>query len=148
MNTTSTTNPVIAAATPSRAWRAPAALGAALAAVVNTAIWLVGRAADASFLTSPPMLDGDLRVGLPEIVSATVVAFVLGSWVHARAARRSSSAARAVRLTALPFAVLSAGGPLTSAQDTSTGVLLATMHVVTAAVFLVAVSRARGRSRT
>ena len=44
---------------------------------------------------------------------------------------------RAVLVAAALVAVVSAGAPLSPAQDTATGVLLATMHLVTGATFLV-----------
>ena len=44
---------------------------------------------------------------------------------------------RAVLVAAALVAVVSAGAPLSAAQDTATGVLLATMHLVTGATFLV-----------
>jgi len=40
-------------------------------------------------------------------------------------------------------AAVSAGGPLSTAEDTSTGVLLAAMHLLTGAAFAITASRAR-----
>jgi Ca2+/H+ antiporter len=44
---------------------------------------------------------------------------------------------RAVLIAAALIAVVSTGAPLSVAQDTATGVLLATIHLVTGAAFLV-----------
>ena len=143
MSTTSTTSPRAEVSTSSRP-RA-AAIGAAIAALLNTGLWLVGSAADASFQTSPPLVEGGMKVGLLEIIPATVLMFLLGWWLLARAARRSRALARRVLVAAPVFAVLSAAGPLTTAEDTATGVLLATMHLVTAAVFVVSASVRVGR---
>jgi hypothetical protein len=48
---------------------------------------------------------------------------------------------RAVLIAAALVAVVSAGAPLSAAQDTATGVLLATMHLVTGATVLVTACR-------
>ena len=71
---------------------------------------------------------------------AGVLTFLLGWWLLARAARRSRALARRVLVAALVFAAVSMTGPLTTAEDTATGMLLASMHLVTVAVFLVSAS--------
>jgi hypothetical protein len=53
---------------------------------------------------------------------------------------------RAVLVAAALLAVVSAaGGPLPAADDLATGVLLAAMHLVTGATFLVTASRVSAR---
>jgi hypothetical protein len=47
----------------------------------------------------------------------------------------------ALLVAAAPVAVVTAGAPLSAAQDTATGVLLAAMHLVTGTAFLVTASR-------
>ena len=117
-----------------------AAAGAAIATFVNAALWAGGRAADASFLVTLPLGDTE-QVGIVEVVLKTLLAFAVGSGVLALAARRSRRWVRAVLVAAGLFAVLSAGGPLSNAHDMATGVLLAAMHLVTGATFLVTASR-------
>jgi hypothetical protein len=77
------------------------------------------------------------QVGIVMIVLTTLLAFAVGSGLFALAARRSRRWVRAVLTAAAVFAVVSAGAPLSAAQDTATGVLLATMHLVTGAAFLI-----------
>jgi peptidoglycan/LPS O-acetylase OafA/YrhL len=77
------------------------------------------------------------QVGIVSIVLTTLLAFAVGSVLLALAARRSRRWVRAVLTAAAVFAVVSAGAPLSAAQDTATGVLLATMHLVTGAAFLI-----------
>jgi hypothetical protein len=48
---------------------------------------------------------------------------------------------RAVLIAAALVAVVSAGAPLSAAQDSASSVLLATMHLVTGAAFLVTACR-------
>ena len=110
------------------------AAGAAAAAIVNAALWAAGRAADVSFMVSSAFMT---QVGIVMIVLTTLLAFAVGAGLLALAARRSRRWVRAVVVAAALVAVVSASAPLSVAQDSATGVLLATMHVVTGTAFLV-----------
>ena len=142
MSSPSTTSPRVAVSAPSRP---RVVAGAAIALVLNTGIWVAGRAADVTFLAASPL--GDLRVGLLEVVLGTAVGFALGLGLLTWATRRSPGLVRAVLVATVAVAVLSTLGPLTSAVETSTGVLLAAMHLVTGAAFLAAASGTRGRAQ-
>jgi hypothetical protein len=61
--------------------------------------------------------------------------------LFALASRRSDHWARAVLAAGVLFAVVSTVGPLSTAEDTSTGVLLASMHLLTGAAFAITASR-------
>ena len=121
----------------SHTMRRAAAIGAVVAAVANVAIWAVGRAADVSFLVTPVGSATATEIGVGMVVATTLVAFAAGMGLFALAARRSGRWARAVVGTGVVVAVVSAAGPLSTAADTSTGVLLAAMHLLTGAVFAV-----------
>jgi Family of unknown function (DUF6069) len=109
-------------------------IGAAAATLINAALWAGGRAADVSFMVSSAFMT---QVGIVAIVLTTLLAFAVGSGLLALAARRSRRWVRALLVAAALFAVVSAGAPLSAAQDTATGLLLATMHLMTGAAFLV-----------
>ena len=116
-------------------------LGAGLATLANAAIWLAGRAADASFVVSPPLADTTMTVGIALVVLATLLAFGVGWAALTLAARRSRRWARAVLVAAVLVAVVSALAPPTVADDTSTGLLLSGMHVMTGIAFVVTAVR-------
>jgi hypothetical protein len=118
-----------------------AAAGAIVAALVNTALWAGGRAADVSFSATPPVGDSSMQVGIALIVPTTVLMFGIGAGLLAVAARRS----RAWVVAAALFTLASVSGPLSTADDTASGVLLALMHVVTGAAFLVTAARVAAR---
>ena len=82
-------------------------------------------------------------VGIVLVVLTTLIAFAAGIGLFALAARRSDRWARTVLAAGVLFAVVSTGGPLSTAEDTASGVLLATMHLLTGAVFAITASRAR-----
>lgn len=140
MSTTSRAGPGgIGTTASSRSLLQVAAAGAAVATLVNATLWAVGRAADVSFLVSSAA--GDIQVGIVLVVLTTLLMFGIGSGLLVLAIRRSRQWVRAVLIAAALVAVVSAGAPLSAADDTATGVLLAAMHLVTGATFLVTASR-------
>jgi hypothetical protein len=135
MSTTSTAGPGgLGTAVQSRSLLQGSAAGAAAATLVNAALWTGGFAAGVSFMVSSAFMT---QVGIVAVVLTTLLTFAVGSGLLALAVRRSRRWVRAVLIAAALIAVVSAGAPLFAAQDTATGVLLATMHLVTGAAFLV-----------
>jgi len=146
MNTTSTISSSTRDATPrSRSTRWVAAIGALAATVANVALWVGGRAADVGFLVSPLFGPPVMQVGVVSVVLTTLLAFVAGWAVLTLAARRSRQLVRVVMAAAAVTAVVSTAGPLSTALDTATGVLLAAMHLITGAAFLAAAATVRAR---
>jgi hypothetical protein len=146
MNTTSTISSSTLDATPrSRTTRRMAAIGALAATVANVALWLGGRAADVDFRVSPLVGPPVMQVGVVSVVLTTLLAFAAGWAVLTLAARRSRQLVRVVMAAAAVIAVVSTAGPLSTALDTATGVLLAAMHLITGAAFLAAAARVRAR---
>jgi hypothetical protein len=139
MSTASTTDPVPAEATSGNRTRIRGALvGGGVATLANAALWVGGRAADASFVASPPVGDTTMTVGIALVVVTTVFAFAAGWGALVIAARRSQRSVRAVVVGAALVAVASAPAPPVVADDTASGVLLAAMHIVTGTAFVVA----------
>ena len=146
MNTTSTISSSTLDATP----REPstcrvAVIGALAGTVANVGLWLGGRAADVDFRVSPLLGPPIMQVGVVSVVLTTLLGFAAGWAVFALAARRSRQLVRVVMAAAAVVAVVSAAGPLSTALDTATGVLLAAMHLITGAAFLAAAATVRAR---
>jgi hypothetical protein len=146
MNTTSTISSSTLDATP----REPstcrvAVIGALAGTVANVGLWLGGRAADVDFRVSPLVGPPVMQVGVVSVALTTLLGFAAGWAVFALAARRSRQLVRVVMAAAAVVAVVSAAGPLSTALDTATGVLLAAMHLITGAAFLAAAATVRAR---
>jgi heme A synthase len=141
MTSARTTNPRVIGTAPGRTTFRAGTMWALAAAGANAAIWAGGRAADVSFSVTPAMSDSPIHVGVVEVVLATALAFAAGWALLLWAARRSDRAVRGVIITAAALALLSSGGPASTANDTATNLLLIVMHLATGAVFLVAASR-------
>jgi hypothetical protein len=119
----------------------------ALAAIgINLVLWGIGRATGASFVVDPALGDPNVEVGGLKVAVTTLLPFVVGALLLALAARRSRRWVVGVGVVGAAFAVASAAGPLDGAHDTTTAVLLATMHLTTGAAFVVAVTRVRLRA--
>lgn len=122
-----------------------ATIGALAATVANLALWAGGRAADVGFRVTPLVGDSAMQVGLVEVVATTLFAFAAGLAVLALAARRSRRWARFVIAAAGVFAVVSTSGPLSTANDTATGVLLAAIHLATGTAFVATAAKMTAR---
>lgn len=122
-----------------------AAIGGLAATAVNLALWAAGRAADVGFLVTPIGADSASQVGFVPIALTTLFMFALGSGLLALAARRSARWVSTVMVTAAAFTVVSIGGPLSTAEDTASAVLLAMMHLITGAAFLATAAKMRAR---
>ena len=120
-------------------------VGAVAATAVNVALWVIGRAADASFVVDPALGDPNLEVGVVKVILTTLLPFAVGAALLEQAARRSRRWVAMLAVAAGVFAVVSAAGPLDGGHDTATGVLLATMHVTTGAAFVGAATKVRVR---
>jgi Family of unknown function (DUF6069) len=146
MNTTSTISSSTLNATPrSRSTRRVATIGALAATFANVALWLGGRAADVDFRVSPLVGPQVMQVGVVSVVLTTLLAFAAGWTVLTLAARRSRHRVHVVMAAAAVIAVVSTAGPLSTALDAATGVLLAAMHLITGAAFLAAAATVRAR---
>jgi len=146
MNTTSTiSSSTLDATTRKRSTRRVATIGALAATFANVALWLGGRAADVDFRVSPLVGPPVMKVGVVSVVLTTLLAFAAGWAVLTLAARRSRRWVHVVMAAAAVTAVVSTAGPLSTALDTATGVLLAAMHLITGAAFLAAAATVRAR---
>lgn len=136
--TTSTTSRDLG---PGRAART-AGVAAVTAVVVNLVIFGIGTALDVDFVVIPP---GDERVtvALPVVAVMTLVPLLVGGVLLAVAGRRVG-VWNVLAWIGLAVGLLSAVGPLDSAVQTSTGVTLALMHVVTGLAWFLAVRREAG----
>lgn len=105
---------------------------AASAAVVNGLIYAVGRAADVGFTVATGT--GDVKVGLPQVITTSVLAVLAGT---AGALLVGPRRLRWLERAAVLFAVLSLGGPLSMGVGAGTKLALASMHVVAATSLVV-----------
>ena len=114
-------------------------LGTVVAVVVNLIVYAVASAMGATWIANGQAVNAFL------VVVATVVAMAIGGLITWLLARRWDGAPVTMAWVGIVFAVISVPGPLLGSTDTPTRWALATMHVTTGIVWLVAVYPARSR---
>jgi hypothetical protein len=119
-----------------------AVLGATAAAV---AIWAVATAAGADLTVSFGPSQPTQKITVVNVVVAALVGSLAG-WGLLALLRRFTTKARAVwTVTAIVFALLSLGGPMSTISSAGTKVALVAMHLAVATVVIVGLRRTRGR---
>jgi hypothetical protein len=122
-----------------RLWRLGAAAGA-IAAIVNVVILAIGRATGVPFVV--PSFTGAPTTVVPPVVVFTVAMwFVLGLLLTTFVAARQPRRLAAIQIVAAVVTVVSLIQPLTADTDTATRLVLAIMHPVTGAAFILALRR-------
>lgn len=117
-------------------------IGAVLATVLNLVVLAIGSAAGVSFLaTTMGQAVNVLAVvvtSLLAMVAGTALAVLLNRWGRLRVAQVVGGV----------VAVVSTGAIFTAGFDASAALLLAVMHLLTGAVYVGALQRARGVTST
>ena len=125
--------------TPQRIAASAVALGAAVAALANLALYGLARAADVDFTVRMSDTDSWSAVGAGQVGASSILAVLLGAGVAWLAARWWAGLVRWVRAAGIAVAVVSAGSPLAlNAVDTTARPLLALMHLIAGAAFFYA----------
>ena len=114
-----------------------------IALVSNLAIWGIGSAAGADFGVQPPGTDTVMEINAVAVALTTIVSMSLGWALAAYSQRRGRPTLRTVAIIAAAFAVISVAQPLAAEGDTAARLVLASMHLVTGAIFVAAVQRFR-----
>jgi len=119
---------------------------AAVGAIANLAIYVAARAASVSFVI-PSFSPGGEPVAIPagQVVFVTLVMLLIGTAVAAFAQGRGRLPV--VKWLAGVLGVVSLGAPLSLDVDTSTKLVLASMHIVAAATFVIALRRIEPATR-
>lgn len=117
------------------------AAGAAVAAIVNLVVFAIADAAGASFEFVQNGRATEVNYGLVALVS--VASILLGAVLAALLGPRRL---RLVQIIGVVVAVLSAGGPLSLTGASSAKAVLVLLHLITGAVFVIALELVRRRT--
>jgi hypothetical protein len=115
-------------------------VAAAVAAAVNLALFVVGRATDVSFAVPAFQPDaGRMRISAIQVVVTSIAPLLVGTAIAAFAAARGRL--RAAQIAGGLFALVSLGAPLSLEAATATKLSLAMMHVIVGTAFVLALQR-------
>lgn len=124
-----------------RKWVWRRGLGAAaVAASVNTGIYLAGRAVDIPFLVRFAPDGPSQEVSLGQVIFTSLLSLAIGSALAVLLIRWGRGLTGLQVLGGL-IAVLSAGAPLSAGTGTDTQLILASMHLVAGLVFILNLQR-------
>lgn len=116
------------------------------AAVAGLAVFGIATAAGVDFRVRPAGSDTPMDVNAGLVVLTTILTTALGWALVALARRLGRPSLRTIVLAAAAFAVLSAILPLVTEADTPARLVLASLHLVTGAIFVAGVELLRRRT--
>ncbi len=100
---------------------------AVVAAVVNSVIFLISKAADATMIVNQ---GGSQEIALPMVVASTLFGLVVAAFIVSGIGKKSQGFLSKSPMIGLVFGIVTAAAPFSASDDSKTAVALASMHVV------------------
>ena len=111
---------------------------AAIAAVVNSVIFIIAKAADATMVVNQ---GGSQEIALPMVFASTLFGLVIAAFVASIIGKKSQSFLSKSWTIGLIFGVATAAAPFSASDDSKTSIGLASMHVVAGLIWFVGTKR-------
>ena len=108
-------------------------LGIVIAIVLNLIVYAIGALSGATWIANGQSVPWFM------VIIATAAAMVIGGIITGLLARWRRGAIRAMAWIGLAFGIVTVPAPLLGADDTATGIGLASMHVISAVVWFFSV---------
>jgi hypothetical protein len=100
---------------------------AAIAAIVNSSIFLIAKAADATMVVNQ---GGSQEIALPMVLASTLFGLVVTAFIASRIGKKSQAFLSKSPIIGLVFGIVTAAAPFSASDDSKTALALASMHVV------------------
>ena len=100
---------------------------AAIAAVINSIIFLIAKGADATMVVNQ---GGSQKIALPMVLASTLFGLVLAAFITDRIGKKSQGFLSKSPIIGLVFGIVTAAAPFSASDDSKTSLALASMHVV------------------
>ncbi len=100
---------------------------AAIAAIVNSIIFLIAKSADATMVVNQ---GGSQEIALPMVLASTLFGLVIAAFIASRVGKKSQGFLSKSPLIGLVFGVVTTAAPFGASDDSKTAFALASMHVV------------------
>jgi hypothetical protein len=124
-----------------------APIGILLATTVNLGLYTVGRAVDASMLMEEAYGTPAHQIRFLDVALKTLIPLVFGVATVSLVARRWRRRVDMVTVAGAAIGILSGIPAALRAHDSTTGVLIASMHTVAGVTFLIIARRSQFRAR-
>ncbi len=99
----------------------------AIAAIVNSIIFLIAKGADAKMVVNQ---GGSQEIALPMVLASTLFGLVVAAFIASRIGRKSQGFLSKSPIIGLVFGIVTAAAPFSASDDSKTALALASMHVV------------------
>ena len=111
---------------------------AAIAAIVNSIIFLIAKSADASMIVNQ---GASQEIALPMVLASTLFGLVIAAFVASIIGKKSQSFLSKSSTIGLIFGVVTAAAPFSATDDSKTSIGLASMHLVAGLIWFVGTKR-------
>jgi len=100
---------------------------AAIAAILNSIIFLIAKGADATMVVNQ---GGSQEIALPMVFASTLFGLVVAAFIASRIGKKSQGFLSKSPIFGLVFGIVTAAAPFSASDDSKTALALASMHVV------------------
>jgi hypothetical protein len=100
---------------------------AAIAAILNSIIFLIAKGADATMVVNQ---GGSQEIALPMVLASTLFGLVIAAFIASRIGKKSQGFLSKSPIIGLVFGIVTAATPFSASDDSKTALALASMHVV------------------
>jgi len=100
---------------------------AAIAATLNSIIFLIAKGADATMVVNQ---GGSQEIALPMVFASTLFGLVVAAFIVSRIGKISQGFLSKSPIIGLVFGIVTAAAPFSASDDSKTALALASMHVV------------------
>jgi hypothetical protein len=100
---------------------------AAIAAIVNSIIFLIAKSADATMVVNQ---GGSQEIALPMVLASTLFGLVVAAFIASLIGKKSQGFLSKSPIIGLVFGIVTSAAPFSASDDSKTALALASMHVV------------------
>jgi len=111
---------------------------AAIAAVINSIIFLVAKATDATMIVNQGRTQ---EIALPLVLASSLLGLVVAAFITSRIGIKSQGFLAKSPIIGLVFGIVTAAAPFSASDDSKTAFALASMHVVAGVTWFIGAKR-------
>ena len=111
---------------------------AAIAAVINSIIFLVAKATDATMIVNQGRTQ---EIALPLVLASSLLGLVVAAFIVSRIGIKSQGFLAKSPIIGLVFGIVTAAAPFSASDDSKTAFALASMHVVAGVTWFIGAKR-------
>jgi hypothetical protein len=111
---------------------------AVIAAILNSIIFLIAKAADATMVVEQ---GGAQEIALPMVLASTLFGLVVAAFVASRIGKKSQGFLSKSPIIGLMFGIVTAAAPFSASDDSKTAMALASMHFVAGVTWYLGANR-------